>query len=132
MTTPAINLRTASPAEINAAVAEHVAKYKWGIDPFAMPPSVRNNFALGEHQECWLDSRGQRVEADFVFNSNAVIVLLEEYQKRNGWIQISVQQWHEKMVWTVSLPLHHSVNGPTFNLAAIAALLRANGVEVVE
>ncbi len=132
MTTVSLNLRTASPAEINAAVAEHVAKWTDVV--------LYSNTASGE------PPIGCRRNVDnYVNDASLLIVLLEKWNpitveyclKRSGWL---VQIWkgfpgagpESGCPNPPHIDIEHEGTGPTFNLAAIAALLRANGVEVSE
>lgn len=112
-----INLKTATPEQINAAVAEYVAGWRY------TQPSDK----MGE---LWDNERGE-LELDgpsFATSADAVLPLLER------------QEWWSKIGHTNHVEVGYYDDGPcmaygeaaTFPMAACIALLNSKGIEVVE
>ena len=130
-----LSLSKSSPAEINAAVAEYCAGAY-----LAVPHDTCATVYWDEEDEYNYESE---ICPDYLHDANAVLPLLE----KTGYDAIDLfrEMRGNKMAWGCQLydwdaegedldstkPMVHGT-GPTFCLAAIAALLRAAGVKVEE
>ena len=133
-TTKTIDWRTATDAEKNVAVAEHVAGWK---DFGPGSPAYQIHYGVSVMCGFQLGSVSSIVP-DYLHDADAVIALLEKASKARQLITDGI--WFDKMgaYWTYEGHIPGADTDPllitsaSFCEPSCIALLRANGVEVIE